>query len=126
MCYGLDDRSSILGRGKDFSLFHCVQIGSGNQPTLYLTNTGDSFEWVKRPGRESDHSPLFNAEVEKAWSYTSAPSYSSIPWCLIKHRGNFTFSFYGDIMVLTPCLLQFLQNHITCIFILNLTYILVI
>jgi hypothetical protein len=29
---------------------------------------------VKRPGRESDHSPPLSAEVKNAWSYTSTPS----------------------------------------------------
>jgi len=28
---------------------------------------------VKRPGRESDHSPPSGAEVNNAWSYTSTP-----------------------------------------------------
>jgi hypothetical protein len=28
---------------------------------------------VKRPGRETDHSPLSSAEVKNAWSYTSTP-----------------------------------------------------
>jgi len=29
---------------------------------------------VKRPGRETDHSPPFNADVKNVWSYTSTPS----------------------------------------------------
>jgi hypothetical protein len=29
--------------------------------------------WVKRPGREADHSPPSSAEVKNAWSYTSSP-----------------------------------------------------
>jgi hypothetical protein len=28
---------------------------------------------VKRPGRETDHSPPHNADVKNAWSYTSTP-----------------------------------------------------
>jgi len=28
---------------------------------------------LKRPGRESDHSPPHSAEVKKAWGYTSTP-----------------------------------------------------
>jgi len=30
---------------------------------------------LKRSGREADQSPLPNAEVKNAWSYTSTPSY---------------------------------------------------
>jgi hypothetical protein len=28
---------------------------------------------IRRPGREGDHSPQFNAKVKNAWSYTSTP-----------------------------------------------------
>jgi hypothetical protein len=39
-------------------------------------------EWVpgavtpgaKRPGRETDHSPPFNAKVKNVWNYTSIPT----------------------------------------------------
>jgi hypothetical protein len=48
---------------------------------------------VKRPGREADHSPPSSAEVKNAWSYTSAPQYVFMAWCLVKHRDNFTFTF---------------------------------
>jgi len=27
------------------------------------------------------------------WSYTSAPQYAFMTWCLVKHRDNFTFTF---------------------------------
>jgi hypothetical protein len=46
---------------------------------------------LKRPGREANHSLLFNAEVKNAWSYTSTPQYVFMVWCLVKHRENFTF-----------------------------------
>jgi hypothetical protein len=49
---------------------------------------------VKRPGREADHSPPSSAEVKNAWSYTSTPKYVFMAWCLVKHRDNFTFTFY--------------------------------
>jgi hypothetical protein len=49
---------------------------------------------VRRPGREADHSPPSCAEVENAWSYTSIPPYVFMAWCLVKHRNNFTFTFY--------------------------------
>jgi hypothetical protein len=31
---------------------------------------------VKRPGRETDHSPPVSAEVKKTWIYTSIPTYA--------------------------------------------------
>jgi hypothetical protein len=38
------------------------------QPSLPSISPG-----VKRPGRESDHSPPVTAEVKKMWFYTSTP-----------------------------------------------------
>jgi hypothetical protein len=46
--------------------------------------------WVKRPGREADHSPPSSAEVKNAWSYTSTLHYVFMAWCLVKQRDNFT------------------------------------
>jgi hypothetical protein len=34
-----------------------------------------SFPWVKRPGREADHSVPTSSEVKKTWMYKSAPPY---------------------------------------------------
>jgi hypothetical protein len=48
---------------------------------------------VKRPGRETDHSPPSSTEVRNAWRYTSTPQYVFMAWCLVKHRDNFTFTF---------------------------------
>jgi hypothetical protein len=59
-----------------FSLLHVVQTGSGVHPTSYPMGTGGSFPGVKRPGRESDHSPPTTAEVKKMWIYTSTPPYA--------------------------------------------------
>jgi hypothetical protein len=44
------------------------------------------------PGREADHSPPPSAEVKNAWSHTSTPQYAFMACCLVKHRGNFTFT----------------------------------
>jgi hypothetical protein len=42
------------------------------------------FPWgVKRPGRESDHSPPTSAEVKKMWICTSTPPYAFMVYCLI-------------------------------------------
>jgi hypothetical protein len=48
---------------------------------------------VKQPGREGDHSPPSIAKFKHAWRYTP-PQYIFMAWYLVKHRGNFTFSFY--------------------------------
>jgi len=47
---------------------------------------------VKRWGREADHSPTPNAEVNNVWSYTPLPNYVFMAWFLVKHRDNFTFT----------------------------------
>jgi len=57
-------------------------LGS-NQTTMEWVPVSFPREW-KRPGRESDHSSPFIAEVRNAWSYTSAPPYVYMAWCLIR------------------------------------------
>jgi hypothetical protein len=39
----MDGRGSILSMGKNVSLFHNVQTGSGAHPASYLIGTGGSF-----------------------------------------------------------------------------------
>jgi hypothetical protein len=72
----VDDRGSIPGRGNaKFLLF-----ATASRPALGPTQS--SIQWVpgtlypsvKRPGRETDHSPPTNAEVKNAWSCASTPS----------------------------------------------------
>jgi hypothetical protein len=48
---------------------------------------------IKRPERESGHSPSSSAEVKNAWNSTSTPQYIFVAWCSVKHRDNFTFTF---------------------------------
>jgi hypothetical protein len=55
------------------------------QPPIQRIPGGLSLE-VKRLGREADHSPPSNAEVNNAWSYTSTPQYAFMAWCLFKTR----------------------------------------
>jgi hypothetical protein len=43
--------------------------------------------WVKRPGREADHSPPSNAEVKKTWIYTSTPPIRAHSLCGILAQG---------------------------------------
>jgi hypothetical protein len=62
----------------EFSLLHVVHTGSGVHPTCYQWVPGALSPVVKRPGRESDHSPAASAEVKKMWIYTSTPPYAFI------------------------------------------------
>jgi hypothetical protein len=91
---GLDDRGSRVRfpvGARNFSLHHCVQNCSGaHQPPIQWV-PGALPLGVKRPGRETDHSPPSSAEVKNEWSYTSTPQYAFMTWCLVKHRDNFTF-----------------------------------
>jgi hypothetical protein len=43
--------------GKRFSLLNSIQTGSVTHPFSYPMGIVDLFEELKRPGRESDHSP---------------------------------------------------------------------
>jgi hypothetical protein len=54
---GLDGRSSIPGRGWDFSPRHCAQTGSGAHPASCPLGTRVISSGVKRPGLEADRSP---------------------------------------------------------------------
>jgi hypothetical protein len=58
---------------ENFSLHHRVKTGSGTHPASYSIGTRVSFPGVRRPGRESDHSPPSSAEVRNEWNYTSPP-----------------------------------------------------
>jgi hypothetical protein len=72
-----------------------------NMSRLALGATQPSIQWVpwtlsqgiKRPGREADNSPPSNAEVKNTWRYASAPQHVFMLWWLVRHRGNFTFTF---------------------------------
>ena len=57
--------------------------------SLLLSMHGGTFPGIKRPGRDSDHSPPFSTEVKQQLSYTSTP-----PYVVHLHgagRKNFTF-----------------------------------
>jgi hypothetical protein len=43
-----------------------------------------------KSGGEADHSPLSNAEVKKAWSFTSTPPYVCLH-VVLKHKDSFPF-----------------------------------
>jgi len=71
-------------------------------PKPDLEPTQSPIKWVpgahskgaKMPGREADHSPPSSAEVRKAWSYTSAPQYAFMTWCLVNAQGQLYLYLY--------------------------------
>jgi hypothetical protein len=55
----------ISVQASNFSLYYTdVQNSSGADQASCPTGTGESSLEAKRPGRETDHSPSYNAEVE--------------------------------------------------------------
>jgi hypothetical protein len=64
MSYGLDGRVSNSGRDKIFLLFTISRpaLGSKGPPTQWVR--GPISQRVKRPGRETDHSPPSSAEMK--------------------------------------------------------------
>jgi hypothetical protein len=63
------------GRGWDFLLFTTETrpaLGPTQAPIQWVP--GGSFPGIKRPGRETDHTPPSSTEVQNAWSSTSTPS----------------------------------------------------
>jgi hypothetical protein len=60
---------------KKFSRLRSVQPALGPiQPPIQWVS-GVLLPGIKRPGRETDHSPPASAEVKKTWIYTSTPPY---------------------------------------------------
>jgi hypothetical protein len=51
---------------KESSLLHSIQTGCEDHSASYPVDNGGggAFAWVKRPGREVDHSPLPTYEVK--------------------------------------------------------------
>jgi hypothetical protein len=47
-----------------FCLYHSVHTGSGAHPASYTMGYGSVSPWLKRPVREADNSPPYNAEVK--------------------------------------------------------------
>jgi hypothetical protein len=99
--YGLDDRGSRVrfpAGDLNFSLHHRVQNDSGVHPASYAMVTRGYFPWVKRPGREADHSPPSTADVTECVELYLHSSNTPSAWCLVKHRDNFTFMFIGRFL----------------------------
>jgi len=60
---------------ENFSLYHCIQTGSGAHPISYPVGTSGSCSGggVKQLGHEADHSHLSGTEVKNARFYSSTP-----------------------------------------------------
>jgi hypothetical protein len=71
----------LRGRGSSTGTVKNVLFSTSSRPALGPTQP--PVQWapgalspdVKRPGRETDHSPPTSAEVKKMWIYTSTPPY---------------------------------------------------
>jgi hypothetical protein len=99
---GLDRRLGFdFRQGRDFSLLHSVQTGSGVHPASCPVGTGWIFCRAKQAGAWS-WPLIFTYRDEVLWRCTSTPQYVIIVGCLIKHRNNFTF-FYLFFTTEVPC-----------------------
>jgi hypothetical protein len=78
--YGLENRHSIPGTRPH---------RSWGPPSLLSNGYSGFFTWL-----EVHYSPPSSAEVKNAWSYSSTPQRIGMVWCLIKHRGKFTFTLH--------------------------------
>jgi hypothetical protein len=71
----VESRSSSPGRVKNFLFSSSSSPALGTtQPPIQWVH-GSSFPWVKRPGREADHSPPISAEVKNTWICISTTPY---------------------------------------------------
>jgi hypothetical protein len=116
-CYGPRRFSNTVTRSCHWPLFeaswmHCIHSDTLSLSSILILScfcvrsrrgpTQPPIQWVpgiippyiKRPGREADHSPPSSAKIKNAWSYTSTPQYASLAWCSVnkKHRDNFIFT----------------------------------
>jgi hypothetical protein len=74
--YGLDNRRvgvRVPVRSRIFSSPHRSDPLWSSPSLLSNWVQGPLSPWVKRPGREADHSPPTSAEVKKMWIYLSTP-----------------------------------------------------
>jgi hypothetical protein len=85
MGYGLDDRGFESRQGMGIFPFTTASrpaLGPAQSPIQWIP--GDLSLGVRRPGSEADHSPPSSAKFKNAWSYTYAPQYAFMAWCLVK------------------------------------------
>jgi hypothetical protein len=69
--YGLDDRRVGIRVPVGSRIF-----SSPRRPDWLWGFTQPPIQWVKRQGREADHSPPASAEVKEMWIYTSTAPYA--------------------------------------------------
>jgi hypothetical protein len=83
-----EDGGSIPGRGQWWNFFSSPPRPDPlwGPPTFLL-------EWVKRSGREADHSPPSSAGVKNAWSYNSTPPYVFKALCSVKQSTGTTLPY---------------------------------
>jgi hypothetical protein len=92
----------------DFSLRHCVHTSSGAHQVTYPMDTGAFNSVIKRPECGADYSPLSNAEVKNAWSYTTTHQYAFVAWCLLNYGATLR---YVTFMRLTLLFNDFFKLH---------------
>jgi hypothetical protein len=63
----------VLAGAGNFSLHRHIEASSGAHPASYPMGIRGSFQGVKRPGREDDHSLPSSAEVKNVWGYALTP-----------------------------------------------------
>jgi hypothetical protein len=84
-CYGLHG----LGAGVRVPVVKNFQFSTWSRPALGPTQPPIQcvpeafFPWVKRQGREADHSPLTSVDIKKTWICTSTPPYVFMAQCLV-------------------------------------------
>jgi hypothetical protein len=71
--YSPENLGSIPERAIDFPSSYRVQTDPGAHPSSCPVGTLGFFPLVKWTGREADHLLSSGIEVDKGWSYTSAP-----------------------------------------------------
>jgi len=76
----IDDWGLITGKGRNFSLRHCVQTGV--HPTSYKVGTEGSTHGTKLSNREIHNSLPHRPEHMNVRSYTSTPPFIFMAWCL--------------------------------------------
>jgi hypothetical protein len=88
--YGLNDRGSIRGRGREFYLRYRVQTGFGAHPDFCPVGIGGCFWGIIWPGREADSSSPHSTKVKNSFSNTSTVPYV---FKTRQNKADKTFSF---------------------------------
>jgi hypothetical protein len=79
----------MLVSGGTLIFFH---TGYDAHPASYREPIGGCCFPGGRATGSRNFSPLPRVKIKNAWSYTSAPAYVFMAWCLIKHGDNASVS----------------------------------